>query len=78
MQQIDIFSALLYEFKTPFVSALELGCRLTGLAERQFKSKLKKNEFDPSFQELFSHDSVDLEKLADVILQKRGEQLHGQ
>ncbi|WP_419226834.1 hypothetical protein [Alteromonas sp. OM2203] len=78
MQKSDVFSALLYEFKAPHVPALELGCLLTGLAERQFKSKLKKNEFDLSFQELFSHDSVDLEKLADVILQKRGEHLHGQ
>ena len=78
MQTSDVFSALLYEFKTPYVPALDLGCRLTGLGERQFKSKLKKNEFAPSFQELFSNDCVSLEKLANVILQKRGEQLHGQ
>ena len=74
MQTSDVFSALLYEFKTPYVPALDLGCRLTGLGERQFKSKLKKNEFDPSFQELFYQDSVSLDKLAEVILQRRSEQ----
>lgn len=74
MQKSDVFSALLYEFKTPFVPALELGCHLTGLKERQFKSKLKKNEFEPSFQRLFDQDRVCLDELAEVILQRRSEQ----
>ena len=73
MQKSDLFSALLYEFKTPHVPALELGCRLTGLAQRQFKTKLKKNEFAPSFQRLFDQDRVCLDELAEVILQRRSE-----
>ncbi|MBO7923969.1 hypothetical protein J5X92_17325 [Alteromonas sp. K632G] len=73
MQKSDVFSALLYEFKTPHVPALELGGRLTGLGQRQFKTKLKKNEFAPSFQNLFHQDSVSLDELAEVILQRRSE-----
>ena len=73
MQASDVYAALLFEFQTPFVSALELGCRLTGLGERQFKSKLKKNQFTPSFQKLFASELVDLEVLAEEILQRRGE-----
>ena len=74
MQKSDVFSALLYEFKTPHVPSLDLGCRLTGLGQRQFKTKLKKNEFEPSFQRLFDQDRVCLDELAEGILQRRSEQ----